>query len=113
MSLAGLYNLNSKDPASLLRWSFNNASEHFKIQQAIFDKHHLVLPLFPIDPIPMFALDDWARRHQTMHSGPSQVLKLQDFDLSSIDFNKPEQVTVWVMLHAQAHMAFAAALELT
>ena len=34
--IAGLYNLNPKDPASMARFAFDNAGEHFKIQRAIF-----------------------------------------------------------------------------
>src|SRR6266851_7962419 len=103
MSLAGLYNLDPKDPASLMRWSFANMAEHFKIQRAIFDKHKLNLPLFPLDPIPLFDLVSWGVSHQAMHAGANAVLKLPGNDLTTVDFTKPEDIVVWVQLHASEH----------
>jgi hypothetical protein len=91
-------------------------SEHFKIQNAIFAKHNINLPLFPLDPIPMDSLHNllnWSRNHQAMHAGPLGILGLPVRDLTNVDFTKPEQVIEWTLDHGNDHVLLAQALGLT
>ena len=113
MSLPGVFNLNWNDEASRNRFSFDNFGEHLKIQRAILARHNLNLPLFPIDPIPLFDLLTWARIHQSMHASANGVLKLSGFDLTGVDFRKPEEVVVWTQNHGQEHLALSRALRLS
>lgn len=113
MSVANLFNLDLKDPASVLRFSFSNQAEHFKIQRAIFEKFNVNLPIFPIDPIPATGFVTWAQVHQSMHSSANGILGLQSDDLTTLDPNKPEDVEVWAYTHAQEHYRFAQSLGLT
>lgn len=110
MALASIFNLQWNEPANRARFSFNNWMEHQKIQEEIFRKHGIDLPLFPIDPIPNYDLLSWAFRHQSMHSAANVILGLQGFDLTGVDFRKPEEVTVWTENHAREHMAINQAL---
>ena len=87
--------------------------EHRKIQQAIFTKRNINLPLFPLDPIALDDLDSWARNHQSMHSAPLEILGLQGNDLTRVDFTKTEDIIVFVQIHAMEHRLIAAALGLT
>lgn len=112
MSVAALYNLSANDRIGISRWGFNNMAEHFKIQQAIFLKHNINLPLFPLDPVPLDDLVNWGRSHQAMHSAPLEILGLQGNDLT-VDFRKPEDVVIFTMLHADEHRRMALALGLT
>lgn len=113
MSVAALYNLDVKAGPSLLRWSFNNMSEHFKIQDAIYAQFKINLPLFPLDPIPLDELVTWGYNHQAMHSAALAILRLQGNDLTSVDLTKPADVIIWTQLHADEHRRMAAALRLS
>lgn len=113
MSVAGLFNLRLDDARVVMRFGFDNAGEHIKIQKAIFDKFNVNLTLLPIDPIPLFDLADWARRHQAMHSDANRILGLQGNDLTALDPTRQEDVTVWCEMHAREHIAFAQVLGLT
>ena len=113
MSVAALYNLELKDPASRERWAFHNMGEHFKIQAAIFRKFNLNVPIFPCDPITLNDIPTWARNHQSMHSSANGILGLQGNDLTDVDLSKPEDVEVFKYLHAQEHQRFQLALGLS
>jgi hypothetical protein len=97
-------------------FAFSNMDEHTKAADAVFKKYGVNLQLYSLDPMPLLAdqRQDWAYRHQAMHNDLDAVLGLAAGpDLSSIDWNDPEQVVVWQQLHAPRHVLYAQTLGLT
>lgn len=110
MSLAGIFNLDWDDEGSRGRFAFDNERHHRAIVNAIFAQHNIELPSFPLDPIPLFDLMTWGFNHQSMHSSVNGILGLTGFDLSTIDFRKPEERVVWLENHGREHQNWSRAL---
>lgn len=102
MSLATLYNPPETE-RDLFAFSFSNTDHHRLIISAISTQKSIDLALMPLDPIPMFDVAGWARRHQQMHVDFTSVLGITGADLSDVDFNDQAQLEAWVRLHADEH----------
>jgi hypothetical protein len=102
MSLATLFNspLTEQD---LLTFAFSNQDHHRLIAAAISNQKNVQLPLFPLDPIPMFDLSGWAQSHQQMHTDFTSTLGISGVDLSDVNFKDPAQLSAWIILHASEH----------
>lgn len=111
MGVATLYNVPTNSNEMNI-FSFNNLAEHEKIANAIFNKYNIAVPIFVIDPIPLFNLGAWLQQHQVLHNIMNNVLGTNSNDLTTVDFNDQTQLSEWIWLHAQEHYQAAATLEL-
>jgi hypothetical protein len=116
MSLEALWLIPS-DAERSGTFSFSNMDEHIKASLAVFKKYGVNLQLYPLDPMPLLSSDrmgEWGYQHQAMHNDLDSVAGLGGGpDLSSIDWNDPEQLVVWTQLHAPRHLLYAQTFGLT
>lgn len=111
MSLPSLFNV-PLTPQELAIWTFANMDEHSKIAAAALAQLKATLPLFPLDPIPLFDIGTWAYNHQVIHDAQNAVLGIAGNDLTTIDLNDTAQLANWIQLHAQEHYQAAGLLGL-
>lgn len=113
MSLAALWT--PPNTEELLRvFSFSNMAEHTKAAEAVFKKYGTNLQLYPLDPIPPSERRGaWLYQHQAMHNDLDDTLGVAGVDLTSVVWEDPEQVLVWIELHAPLHMQYAQILGTT
>lgn len=116
MSLDALW-LPPTDQISSATFSFSNMDEHTKAAIAVFKKYGVNLQLYPLDPMPPIeggGRELWAANHQALHNDLDSVLGMDGGpDLSSVEWKDPEQLKVWVQLHAPRHQLYAQVLGLT
>lgn len=94
------------------QWSLNHRISHDNIVQAINKQKKLQLQAYLLDPIPSSAIADWLERNQQAHTDMNGALKLQNSDLSEVDFKNKEQLKAWIYEHWQQHQAAARALRI-
>lgn len=109
MSLANLFNV-PRTEQELLIWSFSNQAEHNLIINAILTQKGVVLNNYPLDPIPMFDVDSWARGHQSLHNDFTAVLGIAGVDLTDISFKDEGRLASFIRLHGNEHLLAAAKL---
>lgn len=112
MSLASLFNMPETDEA-LSVFAFSNQDQHRQIVAAIARRSSLTLPLFPLDPIPMFEPGVWAHNHQQMHNDFNAILGIAGSDLTAVDFRNPQELASWIRLHGSEHQQAANILGLS
>ena len=111
MSIPQLYNV-PLTKEELAIWTFANADEHGKIAAAAMAQLNATLPLFPLDPIPLFDIGTWAYNHQAIHDAQNAVLGIAGNDLTTIDLYDTAQLSNWIHLHSQEHYQAAGLLGL-
>ena len=112
MAIAPLFNIpTTLDDLNV--FSFHNQDMHLQIVKAIGSTGNICLPLYPIDPIPVWDFSGWAIIHQAMHSDFTEVLGIVGNDFTSVDFTNPAQVAAWIRLHAIEHQQAADMLGLS
>ena len=99
MAIAPLFNIPTTEN-DLNVFSFHNQDMHRQIVTAIGATRNIILPVYPIDPIPLLALPSWGIVHQSMHADFTGVLGIVGNDFTSIDFEDKAQVATWFFLHA-------------
>ena len=107
-----LYNT-PREATGWLEWSGVNQLDHFEIARQIFAKfQQQQIIVTPIDPMPLRSdlLPAWALAHQAIHTQQNAILGITGSDLTGVDLRRPQEVAIWVFLHAQEHAAAAAAL---
>ncbi len=107
--IAALFNIPT-DAEAMQQFSFHNNDSHVLAIRAIKTLTGLTLPQYPLDPIPPQNLGGWLYDHQAMHNSVNQTLGLPGNDLSDVDPSKLDQLTFWIQLHAQEHVAWSNAL---
>jgi hypothetical protein len=113
MSIANLLNIpNKEDVHSFDFFSFSNMDQHRIVTEAILAKHNVGIELYPLDPIPFFALPDWLRLHQQSHNAINGVLGVDGVDLTSVDFQDEAEIGAWLRLHENEHVQWAERLGL-
>jgi hypothetical protein len=113
MSLATLLNIpDFNNLRSVTEWSFSNQAQHLAIVQQSFVKFNQQLTLYPLDPFPVGNVSGWLQLHQQAHNDMASVLNIENFDLSSVDFRKPDELTAWARLHFDMHQQAAQILGL-
>lgn len=103
--LAALLNVPTTTPERDV-WSFNHLDHHRLIVNEIFTKFGVVLPVFILDPMPDPkdpAFGVWAYAHQTAHTDFETLLGISGNDLTTVDFDQPDQVADWIRLNFDAH----------
>lgn len=107
-----LYNT-PRDETGWLEWGSAHQLDHFEIARQIFAKfQQQQIIVAPIDPIPLRAdlLPGWALNHQAIHTQQNAILGINGSDLTGVDFRRPQEVAIWIFLHAKEHYAAASAL---
>jgi hypothetical protein len=106
-----LYNRPSS-PSDWLEWGSIHQGDHFAIAAGIFRSLSVLAPVQPLDPVPLdlAGLTGWARVHQGVHSEQNGLLRISGSDLTGVDFRQPEQLEIWLRLHALEHERASAAL---
>lgn len=111
MSLATLLNIPALDDSrSLGEFSFSNQDQHRQIADAVMRSMGTQLNIYPLDPIPMYAIGAWLGLHQRAHDDMASALGVQNFDLSSVDFKDEQQMAAWIRLHFNSHQQAATIL---
>lgn len=72
--------------------------------------NYTLLQVYPLDPIPENALDQWFTWHQQTHEDMLNALNLPGSDQESVDFNNPDDLENWIFLHIQDHISCRKAL---
>jgi hypothetical protein len=108
-----LYNPPADGP-TWLGWGATHQSDHFAIAQGIKIATGIVVPIYPVDPVPLHAersqMLDWFMNHQVMHNAIVAALGIADYDLSYVDFQSAEQRSTWIQYNALFHQAAFAAI---
>ena len=112
MAIAPLFNV-PLSQSDLDVFSFHNADMHRRIVEAIGATRNISLQLFPLDPIPLWGLAEWAVIHQSMHADFTTVLGFPGNDFSSLDLENAAALEAWIFLHAQEHRQAADLLRLS
>lgn len=100
--IAALFNVPT-DLQTMARFSFHNRDAHELAVLAIQRNTGVVLPSYPIDPIPPSDFPGWLYSHQSMHNSINAALGLTGNDLSDVDPTKLDQLTYWIQIHAKEH----------
>jgi hypothetical protein len=99
----------------LADWSFANAVHHTDVSNAIFRlNNNMRIDQFILDPFDPDNLDQWSYLHQATHNAQNQILNIQGFDLTGVDFKDPDADALknWIYAHAQEHNQMATILML-
>lgn len=99
-------------PEELALWATSHASHHRDIIRRIFELTGQPLNEFILDPIDPNDTDVWEAQHQIMHQQMDTILGISGFDLSQVDFSKPELLDPWVQLNFQEHLQASNILEI-
>lgn len=103
--LAALWNLPTT-PETLSWFTFSNQQHHAAISGSVWSQLGLVLPQWPLDPLPPDQTT-WLYDHQQMHNQQNAVLGIVGNDLTELDFHDISQLTDWIELHAREHQQAA------
>lgn len=110
--LALLYN--TPDDAEVRsQWSFAHQDAHSKIVEAIFQQTGTPLALYILDPMPdpkSAQFQTWTEIHQQAHTAFDAILGIQGNNLTALDVSQPDQIEVWIRLHADEHIQAQKAL---
>lgn len=101
--IAALYNIPTERNA-LMRFSFHNADAHSLAVRGVRALSGILLPEYPIDPIPETDFGAWLYTHQALHNSVNAALGLAGNDLSDVDPTKLDELTSWIQLHATEHV---------
>ncbi len=101
--IAALFNIPT-DEVTLLRFAFHNRDAHDLAVGAIRKNTGITLPQYPIDPIDRNDFKSWLYTHQSMHNSVNAALGLTGNDLTEVDPDKAEQMSVWIQDHANEHL---------
>lgn len=76
--------------------------------QATVNYKHLTV--YPLDPIPDEAMDQWFTWHQQTHEDMLNALNLPSNDQEGLNFDDPKALEHWLFLHIQDHISCRKAL---
>lgn len=102
MSLANLYNP-PLTPEEFAFWAFSNHAEHRKAIVAVKAQKGTILADRVLSPIPLFDLNNWLQRHQTMHNEMNTATGQIGNNLTEVNLNDREELIDWIELHAAEH----------
>lgn len=106
MSVADLANVPNTDE-EMVKWSALHAYHHRQINGAILLIHDIALPEYILDPVNLADPQAFLNQHQQMHQNTDQVLGIQGYDLTEVDWNDLGQRSGWIWLNFQLHVAEA------
>ena len=76
---------------------------HRQIVDGALAQKRTTLELFPLDPITLDDLAEWAIVHQQAHDSFTSLLGISGSDLTTVNLHDPDQLNAWVWLHASEH----------
>lgn len=103
MSIANLANV-PNSPETLSSWSFAHAAHHRDIIAAIYRTKQIKLIEFPLDPMILENPGAWGYNHQSMHSQMDEILGINPFDLTDVNWDDQSQRAAWIWLNFQEHL---------
>lgn len=109
MSVAAIFNVPSNQ-AEFNDWSFCHSDHHTNVA-AKLRTVGIVVPTYILDPINPADTGTWEYQHQLIHDAIDQVLGIQGFDLSDINWQDRNEFAGWIFLNANEHYQMAAILE--
>lgn len=110
-SVASLYNVPSSDQ-ELETWSFAHAAHHRDVNARIYLLTKIALAEYVLDPFNPQDSGVWVYQHQQMHSIVDQILGIDGFDLSDVDFGDTGSLAAFVYLNGNEHYQMANILNL-
>ena len=102
MGWVNLYNVPST-PETLSIFSFENQTHHRNINQYLISKGAAIPTDYVLDPLPLFAVNEWLNRHQQVHNTMNSALNLNGSDLTAVNFQDTESLSAWIAIHAREH----------
>jgi hypothetical protein len=93
-----------------LQFSFANADSHIKIAAAIQKKYGMLIPTYPLDPIPwedfqrLIANPVWLYNHQNSHNAQDGILGIQGADYTTGDLSRRDELDNFIRLHGNEHL---------
>lgn len=109
MPVASLYNVPTT-PEEFHVWSFNHMAHHRDVANQLTADGATGLPVYVLDPINLDDPSTFLWQHQEMHNYTDALLGIAGYDLTSVNFNDPQQLAAWIYLNAQLTYQEAAAL---
>lgn len=110
-AIADLYNVPSTDDERSA-WAFAHMAHHRDINRRLYELVQVSLPEYALDPINIDAVGVWEYQHQLMHNNQNQLLGINGFDLSEVDWKDINLLAGWIFLHSQEHLQAADILEI-
>lgn len=111
MALASLFNVPSTD-TERAQWAFAHMAHHRDINRRLYELTLVALPEFILDPINIDDTGSWEYQHQQMHNDENQLLGIDGFDLTGLDWKNQNELAGWVYLNAQEHRQASDILEI-
>ena len=102
MSVPTLYQ-NPHTPEEMAVWSFAHQAHHRDIARLVFEVYGTRLDEFVLDPFDPRDEEGWLITHQIMHGQMDEVLGISGYVLSSVDWNDPDQLKMWLTHHGSEH----------
>ncbi len=104
--LNSLMSFDHKDPRSFEDWAIQHSSDHLDVKQKIQALGGANLPVWPLYPINWRDWDAWALRHQSAHNEANAALGIAGSDLTSVDFDNPQEAALWNQNHYTDHLSW-------
>lgn len=102
-----------EDDAHWAEWAFANMAHHRDIIRVVSELGGPRLTESILDPFDYEnPSPSWLYKHALMHLHQNQVLRIQGFDLSGVDWHDPDQLQAWITQHANEHVQAGAILGL-
>lgn len=111
MGLATIANIPGNDD-TLLEWSFSHMAHHRDINEAIYFKYGIPLPIYPLDPMNTQDLGAFSYWHQTMHTNQNAILGIDGNNLLDVNWDDQGQLTIWINSNFVEHLEATRALDL-
>ena len=95
-------------PRDLAGWQFANVASHRDIIRRVQETRGIRLeehPMDPFDPNDPASLQQFLNAHQDEHNDFAVALGIASYDLSTVDWQDPDDLARWTLAHAQMHTA--------
>ena len=92
----------------LAAWQFANVASHRDIIRRVQETKGILLeehPMDPFDPEDPASLAQFLNAHQDEHNDFAVALGIASYDLSEVVWNDIDDLSRWVLAHAQMHIA--------
>lgn len=104
MALAVLFEV-PETPEHWQEWAFVNMAHHRDIIRVVFERTGARLTESILDPFDYEnPSPSWLYKHALMHQNMDQLLRIQGFDLSGVDWQDRDQLQGWITAHANEHV---------
>ena len=108
-AVAALYNVPMTN-AELSTWSFVHQAHHRDIVSSLQNLGVTGLTSYILDPFDPSDMGQWLDLHQVMHQQADALLKVNGFNLDTVQWSDVNQRAGWVFLNALEHVYLSNAL---